>query len=111
MTNRGADASGPPASMGEAGAATVAGPTTKVPTRSCVGCGKKQPKWLLHRLVLNEQDQPVLDRTQTAPGRGAYLCGPGCLKAAAKKRAFQRAFKRSIELEMTSLEADLQNPS
>jgi hypothetical protein len=84
------------------------------PVRTCLGCGKKQLKSLLHRLVLDAQHQPVLDRTQTAPGRGAYLCGPGCLKAASKKRAFHRAFKGAFQqapsnaLDVSNLEADLQ---
>jgi len=71
-------------------------------------------KSLLHRLVLNEQHQPVLDRTQGAPGRGAYLCGPGCLKAAVKRKAFYRAFQKAFQrgqsqaLDLTTLEADLQ---
>lgn len=82
--------------------------------RTCLGCGKKQLKSLLHRLVLNAQHQPLLDRTQNAPGRGAYLCGPGCLSAATKKKAFQRAFKKAFQqamnnpLDLTNLEADLQ---
>jgi len=63
---------------------------------------------LLHRLVLDMKHHPVLDRTQAAPGRGAYLCGPGCLKAAIKRKAFQRAFRSTIELDETSLEAALQ---
>ncbi|MBL8924487.1 MAG: YlxR family protein [Myxococcaceae bacterium] len=77
------------------------------PVRTCLGCGKKQPKRLLHRLVLDERRQPVKDTAQTAPGRGAYLCGPGCLKAAVKKKAFQRAFKQSIELVVNDLEEAL----
>ncbi|MEW6433268.1 MAG: YlxR family protein [Myxococcota bacterium] len=82
------------------------------PERTCVGCGKKQPKVLLHRLVLNEQHQPVLDRTQAAPGRGAYLCGPGCLAAAVKRKAFQRAFKTHVALDVVNdLEAALQTRS
>lgn len=77
-----------------------------------MGCGKKQPKRLLHRLVLDARHQPVLDRPQTAPGRGAYLCGPGCLKAAVKRKAFQRAFKKHVALGvMNDLEADLQTRS
>lgn len=78
------------------------------PTRTCVGCGKKQQKSLLHRLVLNDSHQPVLDRPQAAPGRGAYLCGHGCLKAAIKRRALQRAFRSTVTLDETSLEAALQ---
>jgi uncharacterized protein len=85
------------------------------PERTCLGCGKKQQKSLLHRLVLDAQHQAVLDRTQTAPGRGAYFCGPGCLKAAIKKKALHRAFKKALQraegapvLDVTNLEADLQ---
>jgi uncharacterized protein len=79
------------------------------PERTCVGCGKKRGKESLHRLVLNEQNQPVIDEPQRAPGRGAYLCGPGCLKAAAKRKALQRAFRGKVKaLELTSLEAALQ---
>jgi hypothetical protein len=80
------------------------------PVRTCLGCGKKQQKSLLHRLVLNEEHQPVCDTAQTAPGRGAYLCGPGCLAAATKRKAFQRAFKRSTELDMRNLEEFLRKP-
>jgi predicted RNA-binding protein YlxR (DUF448 family) len=68
------------------------------PVRTCLGCGKKQLKSLLHRLVLDAQHHPLLDRTQTAPGRGAYLCGPGCLGAAIKKKALHRAFKGTLQL-------------
>ena len=51
----------------------------------------------------------MLDTLQTAPGRGAYLCGAGCLKAAAKRKAFQRAFRGKMKsLDMTRLEAVLQ---
>ena len=84
------------------------------PERTCLGCGKKQQKSLLHRLVLDERHQAVLDRTQTAPGRGAYFCGPGCLAAAIKRKALHRAFKKALQraeikaLDVTNLEADLQ---
>ena len=75
------------------------------PVRTCLGCGKKQTKALLRRLVLDEKNQPLLDRSQGAPGRGAYLCGPGCLQAAVKRKAFQRAFKKNVALDVTNLEA------
>lgn len=74
------------------------------PIRTCLGCGKKQTKALLRRLVLDEKNQPLLDRTQTAPGRGAYLCGPGCLQAAVKRKALQRAFKKNVALDVNDLE-------
>ncbi|HEY1087344.1 MAG TPA: YlxR family protein [Archangium sp.] len=74
------------------------------PIRTCLGCGKKQTKALLRRLVLDEKNQPLLDRTHNAPGRGAYLCGPGCLQAAVKRKAFQRAFKKNVALDVNDLE-------
>jgi predicted RNA-binding protein YlxR (DUF448 family) len=77
----------------------------KGPWRTCLGCGKKQQKSLLHRLVVDEAHQVVLDTAQTAPGRGAYLCGLGCLAAAKKRRAFQRAFRSTSELAYSTLEA------
>jgi hypothetical protein len=38
-----------------------------------------------------------VDAAQTALGRGAYLCGAGCLTAAAKRKAFQRAFRGAMK--------------
>jgi predicted RNA-binding protein YlxR (DUF448 family) len=78
------------------------------PFRTCLGCGKKRQKASLRRLVLDERHQPTIDTSQTAPGRGAYLCGQGCLSAATRRKAFQRAFRgKMISLEPTSLEAAL----
>ena len=77
--------------------------------RSCIGCGQKRPKGSLRRVVLDEQGHPTLDAPQKAPGRGAYLCGKGCLKAAAVRKAFQRAFRgKANALELTKLEFLLQ---
>lgn len=77
--------------------------------RSCIGCGQKRPKGSLRRVVLDEQGHPTLDAPQKAPGRGAYLCGKGCLKAAAGRKAFQRAFRgKANALELTKLEFLLQ---
>ncbi len=78
------------------------------PVRTCLGCGKKQPKRSLHRVSLSEMAL-VIDTAQSAPGRGAYLCGAGCVKAAVKKRAFQRAFRTKLELNTMTLEAALQS--
>ncbi len=78
------------------------------PVRTCLGCGKKQPKRSLHRVSLSEMVL-VIDPAQSAPGRGAYLCGAGCVKSAVKKRAFQRAFRTKLELNTMTLEAALQS--
>jgi uncharacterized protein len=79
------------------------------PERTCIGCGEKKPKALLNRLVLREEGQLVVDTTQRASGRGAYLCGAGCVKAAAKRKALQRAFRgKANALDWNELEALLQ---
>ena len=72
------------------------------PERTCVGCGKKAPRQELRRLVVSGEGQVSVDPKGQAPGRGAYLCGAGCLKAAAKRKAFGRAFRgaaRQVDLE------------
>jgi predicted RNA-binding protein YlxR (DUF448 family) len=55
------------------------------------------PKPELRRLAL-AGDRVVADPTATLPGRGAYVCGPGCLEQAVRRRAFARAFRRSVSV-------------
>lgn len=64
-----------------------------IPERSCIGCGAKRSKRELARLVKDGQGVMRVDARQEAPGRGAYLCSPACLKAAARKKALSRAFR------------------
>jgi len=64
----------------------------------CVGCGARRPQGALTRLTVTADGQPGLDRGGRAPGRGAYLCGPACLAAAVKRKAFQRAFRGRVQL-------------
>lgn len=74
-----------------------------------MGCGSRRPKRLLIRLVLGKESQPVVDREQGAAGRGAYLCGKGCLAAALKRKALQKAFRGKVKhLDLKSLEAALE---
>ncbi len=81
--------------------------TTQDPERTCIGCGARRPKRTLIRLALMEEGRVRVDAQQTSPGRGAYLCGGGCLGAAAKRRAFQRAFRGKAALDLPFLEAAL----
>lgn len=62
-----------------------------VPTRTCVGCRATAEKRDLVRIVW-DAGAYVLDPTQTAPGRGAYL-HPGCGGRALRTRAVQRALR------------------
>lgn len=66
--------------------------------RTCVGCGEKHRKVELMRVVFN--GRPQLDVSQSEPGRGAYLCGLGCLPAAMKVRGFSRAWRSSGQREV-----------
>lgn len=61
------------------------------------------------RVTLTPLGEGVVDVRQCAPGRGAYLCGAGCVRSAVKKKAFQRALRTKVEPNMTKLEAALQS--
>jgi hypothetical protein len=63
------------------------------PVRSCIGCGARKAQSELTRLVVGPEGGLVVDRKRRLPGRGAYLCGAGCLTAAVKRKAFGRAFR------------------
>ncbi|HET6980894.1 MAG TPA: YlxR family protein [Myxococcaceae bacterium] len=63
------------------------------PERTCIGCGTRRPQRELRRLCLSSEGELQWDRSRRAPGRGAYLCGPGCLTAAVKRRSLGRAFR------------------
>lgn len=68
-------------------------PGNEQPVRSCIGCGRHDAKERLLRLALDPDGAPRVDFARTLPGRGGYLCGAGCLKAAMKKKALGRAFR------------------
>jgi hypothetical protein len=70
---------------------------TKTPTRTCVGCKSRKAKVELIRITSSHDGALLLDAAQKLPGRGAYLCADvACLTLASKKRAFDRAFRRTI---------------
>jgi predicted RNA-binding protein YlxR (DUF448 family) len=78
------------------------------PERTCIGCGAKRPKLELQRLCLSSEGAASWDRTRTGTGRGAYLCGVGCLKAAVQRKALVRAFRgRARVIDVSALEAAL----
>jgi hypothetical protein len=57
------------------------------------------------RLCLSSEGELQWDRKQREPGRGAYLCGKGCLAAAVKRRSLVRAFRGRVPLGLERLEA------
>ncbi|MET0405693.1 MAG: DUF448 domain-containing protein [Cystobacter sp.] len=68
-------------------------PVEAGPVRSCIGCGARRGQAELIRVGVGPEGGVVVDERRRLPGRGAYLCGVGCLAAAVKRKAFGRAFR------------------
>ncbi len=66
------------------------------PLRTCAGCGRVAPKRELVRFA-ERAGTLVLDRSQTAPGRGVYTCpDPACFDRAQARRGFVRTLRRPV---------------
>ena len=64
------------------------------PQRTCIACRRGGDKHGFLRFVLSPDGVVTPDLEERLPGRGAYLCqAEGCLKQAAAKGLFGRAFK------------------
>jgi len=71
--------------------------TKHQPLRTCVGCGVRRPNRELMRLVLAKTGRVIFDPAGDEAGRGCHLCPRSeCLNTALQRRAFQRAFRRSL---------------
>ncbi len=69
---------------------------TRVPIRSCAGCGRKAPQ---SELVRFRVEDGALVPGQGA-GRGAYTCRRlACFERAAARRAFNRALRRNVKVD------------
>jgi len=76
------------------------------PIRTCVGCRQRRPQRDLVRCALGADDVVHVDRV--GPGRGAWLCGAGCLAEAVRRGGFDRAFRRSIRpAQLEQLQSEL----
>ena len=67
-----------------------------VPIRTCVGCGARRPQTELVRCVIADG---AIHRSRVAPGRGAWLCGIGCVELARGRRGFERAWHVQVSNE------------
>ena len=85
-------------------------PTAHVPLRTCVGCRERGEKAGLVRLVVGYGDVVRVDRTGSAPGRGAYVHPDrACIEAAIVRGALSRALRvRLNEHRAATLRADLE---
>ena len=71
---------------------------TDRPRRTCVGCREVREKRRLVRLVRRPEGLVVVDRTGSAPGRGAYVCGNRrCVERLVKSGRLAQAFKGPCE--------------
>ncbi|MCB0975393.1 MAG: DUF448 domain-containing protein [Actinobacteria bacterium] len=68
-----------------------------LPQRTCIGCRTRRPVGDLTRISWS--DTSGLGFGRAAQGRGAWLCDGSeeCLAAALARRAFPRAFRRSLD--------------
>ena len=74
----------------------------KDPQRSCISCRTTRDKKELLRFVLAPDRTLVPDLLSKLPGRGAYTClNRECLRSAAHKGLFARAFKGEVKFEGT----------
>ena len=72
----------------------------KVPTRTCIACGKAAEKSSLVRVVKPQDGDAHIDFGGRAPGRGAYVCPDGtCFAKAAKKGAFAGKLRTRLSAE------------
>lgn len=71
-----------------------------IPQRMCVVCRKMKERDELLR-VAKIKDEFLVDLTNKAGGRGAYICKTGeCLDAARKKSVFERSFSGRVPAEV-----------
>ena len=89
----------------------VDGVEKREPQRQCIGCGRRGAQGEFIRLTLDACQTPA----QVAPavgrehrGRGAYLCRrQACFDKALQRRAFQRAFRTNVTVDVDSIAAVL----
>ncbi len=66
--------------------------------RTCLGCRQVRPRAALVRLVRGRSGAAELDRSGSAPGRGAYVCPvSACVEQALKPGRLAYAFRGPIE--------------
>jgi uncharacterized protein len=72
---------------------------SRVPIRTCAGCGRKAPKAELVRFVARGG---VLTPGRSVPGRGVYTCRRlACFERASTRRAFSRTLRRTVKVDPT----------
>lgn len=66
----------------------------KIPERMCLGCGQMKAKTELVRIIRTQADDFLIDHSQKADGRGAYVCrDAACISTVLKRKSLERALK------------------
>ncbi len=77
--------------------------------RTCVACRQIKDKRNLIRMVRAPMGQVVIDLTQVAEGRGAYLCRQvNCWQKGLQKERLARALKTTISAKNMTILQDYQ---
>ena len=72
-----------------------------IPIRTCIGCGKKDDKSNLYKIVKTKDNQIFLDSTQKSDGRGAYICkNISCFEKMTKKHKLDKHYRTHIKEEI-----------
>lgn len=70
-----------------------------VPIRTCAGCGKRDARGKMLRVVADPDGHLKVDLRRALPGRGAWVHqAPSCVAQARKRRAFPRILKISASV-------------
>lgn len=71
----------------------------KIPMRMCLGCGTRQPKRELVRIVKTPEDGKILlDPTGRQNGRGCYVCRKQeCMDLIIRKKKLSRSLDTDID--------------
>ena len=81
-----------------------------VPQRTCMGCNSKKDKKDLIRIVKNNKNEIIVDKTGKQDGRGAYICNKAeCLDKVIKSKRLERVLETKISDEVYSNLKDLIN--
>ena len=68
-----------------------------MPERTCIGCRATRPQAQLVRCALGSRHATV---SRAAAGRGAWLCSHDCFRTAVRRKAFDRAWKVAVPVEV-----------
>ena len=73
----------------------------KIPVRMCLGCGQKQPKKELIRIVRTVDNEFKMDFTGRLNGRGCYICkNTACMESVVKQKKLAKSFEMPVEPEV-----------